>query len=469
MAMLRELKAALPDDDDDYEVVPPRPATPPEPSPARGSAFDKTKVVEASFDERLSGADAAAELSRKHLSTRSLEQSRERFEAANRAIDAWQQGVVETTSIRPEVAAAHAARSREEAKQDYIKDSVATISPEKARAKIEAVNRAAAAGQHDVVEASFNERLSAADAAVMDEAAREYARQDLAGEAVAPSVRTDGPPAKVLKLRPAGAAPEGTGAPKTETVTAADYAAKAVAAIAASGLGAAAATASARSATSQPTQAAKPQQGTIHLNPSVTRGEPKVAAPRSSPQAQAKAQAAAAENGQAYDREATAAERALMLGMKPFMSIFGKKPKAVGLSDEMIKQWQGGVAEAALKEASLSAADTHSTLTNLPKDALKGDVEAAANKAADTVGKFEAAAQSAGLMKDPLAKEQMLSNVRSAAEQFSKTLDGGKEKFGDAFNCEALMKQMKEMSDKIAEMMAKVAEAIQSVLPTPKR
>jgi hypothetical protein len=32
-----------------------------------------------------------------------------------------------------------------------------------------------------------------------------------------------------------------------------------------------------------------------------------------------------------------------------------------------------------------------------------------------------------------------------------------------------MMKQMKEMADKIAEMMAKVAEAIQSVLPGPKR
>jgi hypothetical protein len=383
MAMLRELKAALPDDDD-YEVVPPK--------------AEATRI------------DAAA---------------------AN---------------------------------------GVATITPEQARAKIEAVNRAADAGQHDVVQASLNEKLSDADSAVMSEAAREYARQDLAGEAVAPSVRTDGPPAKVLKLRPAGAAPEGTGAPKTETVTAADYAAKAVAAIAASGLGAAAATASARSATSQPTQAAKPQQGTIHLNPSVTRGEPKVAAPRASPRAQNRAEARAkAGNDEGMDRMATPAERALMLGFRPFASMFGKKPKSVGLSNEMLGQWEQGIAAASLKDASLSAADAHSALTNTPKDALKGDVESAANKAADAVAKFEKATQSANLIRDPLAKEQALTNVKSAAEQFTKTLEGGKEKFGDTVNFDAMMKQMKEMADKIAEMMAKVAEAIQSIVPGPKR
>jgi hypothetical protein len=443
MAMLRELKAALPDDDD-YEVVPPK--------------AEATRI------------DAAAA---NGVATITPEQARAKIEAVNRAADAGQHDVVQA-SLNEKLSDADSAvmneAAREYARQDLAGEAVATITPEQARAKIEAVNRAADAGQHDVVQASLNEKLSDADSAVMSEAAREYARQDLAGEAVAPSVRTDGPPAKVLKLRPAGAAPEGTGAPKTETVTAADYAAKAVAAIAASGLGAAAATASARSATSQPTQAAKPQQGTIHLNPSVTRGEPKVAAPRASPRAQNRAEARAkAGNDEGMDRMATPAERALMLGFRPFASMFGKKPKSVGLSNEMLGQWEQGIAAASLKDASLSAADAHSALTNTPKDALKGDVESAANKAADAVAKFEKATQSANLIRDPLAKEQALTNVKSAAEQFTKTLEGGKEKFGDTVNFDAMMKQMKEMADKIAEMMAKVAEAIQSIVPGPKR
>jgi hypothetical protein len=261
-------------------------------------------------------------------------------------------------------------------------------------------------------------------------------------------------------------------APAPEEVSASDYAAKTAAAIAASGLGATAAAAAvnAASATGQPTQAAKPPQGTIHLNPSVTRGEPKVAAPRSSPRAQARAEARAnPSNEERIDRMATPAERAMMLGFKPFTSMFGQKPKSVGLSNEMLGQWEQGIAAASLKDASLSAADAHSALTNTPKDALKGDVEAAAKKAADAVGKFEKAAQSASLIRDPLAKEQALTNVKSATEQFGKTLDGAKEKFGDVVNFDAMMKQMKEMADKIAEMMAKVAEAIQSVLPGPKR
>jgi adenylosuccinate synthase len=149
--------------------------------------------------------------------------------------------------------------------------------------------------------------------------------------------------------------------------------------------------------------------------------------------------------------------------------MFGKKPKSVGLSNEMLGQWEQGIAAASLKDASLSAADAHSALTNTPKDALKGDVESAANKAADAVAKFEKATQSANLIRDPLAKEQALTNVKSAAEQFTKTLEGGKEKFGDTVNFDAMMKQMKEMADKIAEMMAKVAEAIQSIVPGPKR
>lgn len=261
-------------------------------------------------------------------------------------------------------------------------------------------------------------------------------------------------------------------APEPEEVSEADYAAKAAAALAASGLGATATAAAATTVTAagQPAQAVKPQQGTIHLNPSVTRGEPKVAAPRSSPRAQARVEAKAnAENGEHIDRMATPAERALMLGMRPFTSMFGKKPKSVGLSNEMLGQWEQGIAAASLKDASLSAADAHSALTNTPKDALKVDVETAAKKAADAVGKFEKAAQSASLVRDPLAKEQALTNVKSAAEQFGKTLDGAKEKFGDVFNFDAMMKQMKEMADKIAEMMAKVAEAIQSVVPGPKR